>query len=435
MVRRSGIGVAVGMVFSALCAASAVAAGADWQGEETSLDGVLHVKNPAAPLEEAVTLEPTEVWRLGGESEADDEIFGRVENVLVDEAGDVYILDIQLNEIRVFSGDGEYLRTLGRAGEGPGEFRNGITQFLLPGGRIGVMQVMPTRVALMSRDGEALSDLSLPSELSNSMGIVREIRATDDRIFLSFTNPSMSEGGVVITRGLVAINESGEIVATLKQEAEKQPPGQPIRIRSGDSDVDFYADWVIGSDGHIYVAPHYDEYKIYELDGDGDGTHSIITRDYESLERPESEIEEMRAEQEQFSERFGMGEAEVEINPYQRDISRLIARPNGELWVLSSRGETGCPEGMLGRFDVFDARGRYRRQLTLDVPYDARYDNFTISGDRLFVLKEANSAADQVSSSGTGGGQMMMIRRGGSVQADEDREPMPFEIVCYELPL
>ena len=54
--------------------------------------------------------------------------------------GDIYLLDQQLTEVKVFSRAGDYLRTIGREGEGPGEFRRPGDMFLLPDGNVGVLQ-------------------------------------------------------------------------------------------------------------------------------------------------------------------------------------------------------------------------------------------------------------------------------------------------------
>ena len=56
-----------------------------------------------------------------------------------DADGNVYLLDGQISEIQVFDPEGELLRTIGRQGEGPGEFQNGADMFWAPGGEIGVV--------------------------------------------------------------------------------------------------------------------------------------------------------------------------------------------------------------------------------------------------------------------------------------------------------
>ncbi len=415
--------------FLALALAASATAG-EWTGREEIRDGATHILNPADPLEPAQTLKPVERWRLGGDSEAEEEIFGRVEEVLIDENGLLYFLDTQLNQVRVFSPDGQYVRTLGRAGEGPGEFRNAVAHFFLPDNRLGVLQVMPSRIAVLGRDGSGLSDLPLDFLEGGAMAVFHDVAAHADLIFLSYTNPLLTANKIVIQSALVAVDGSGRKLATLKETSREQPPG-PIRITQN-VEEDFFRNWKIGADGRVYVAPYYQRYQIVALDPEG-GPPVVIEREYESLERSETEIQEILEERKALADRIGGEEVDEEINPFKRDISRIVTRENGELWVLSGRGEAQCPQRAIGIFDVFDPKGRYVRQITLDADFDGKYDDFRIIADRLLVLKEANVGTPMVSSGGGGGGQMVMIRAGGRLQ-DEDREPQPFEIVCYELP-
>ena len=79
MIQRRRIGIA--LAFAILVLGSVLVAPlarAAWKGQELTVDGVLQVQNPADPVEEPVTHAPVELWRLGGESDADEEIFGRV---------------------------------------------------------------------------------------------------------------------------------------------------------------------------------------------------------------------------------------------------------------------------------------------------------------------------------------------------------------------
>jgi hypothetical protein len=65
-----------------------------------------------------------ELLRLGSIDGVNETGFARVVGVDIDDSGNVYVLDSQHGEIRVFAADGKYLRTIGRRGSGPGEFRN-----------------------------------------------------------------------------------------------------------------------------------------------------------------------------------------------------------------------------------------------------------------------------------------------------------------------
>ena len=70
---------------------------------------------------------PGEEWtineelRIGHVDGAPELQFGEIVSLDVDRAGRIYVLDQQAQEVRVFSPAGEYLRSVGQPGEGPGE--------------------------------------------------------------------------------------------------------------------------------------------------------------------------------------------------------------------------------------------------------------------------------------------------------------------------
>ena len=80
-----------------------------------------------SPAQRTVQLE--EIWRVGGED--DEEIlFGVVAFGVLDEEGNMYLLDSQLSQVLVINPEGELIDTLGREGEGPGEMRQPTGIFL-----------------------------------------------------------------------------------------------------------------------------------------------------------------------------------------------------------------------------------------------------------------------------------------------------------------
>jgi len=68
-----------------------------------------------------------------------------------------------LSQISVFSPDGEFLRTIGREGEGPGEFRRGSELFVTPDNKVGVAQMMPGKIVMLSPDGKPAGDFPVPA--------------------------------------------------------------------------------------------------------------------------------------------------------------------------------------------------------------------------------------------------------------------------------
>ena len=100
--------------------------GADAQERDVSVDtlesGRIVVSNPDSPQngpQGAPTL--VEVLRIGSVDDTCDS-FGKVMSLAMDGDGRIYVADSQASDIRVFSPRGECVRTIGRSGEGPGEF-------------------------------------------------------------------------------------------------------------------------------------------------------------------------------------------------------------------------------------------------------------------------------------------------------------------------
>ena len=87
-----------------------------------------------------------------GELEGPDEyLFGRIGSMAVDEARNVYVFDQQSQQVRVFDAEGAYVASLGRDGEGPGEFARAETIAVLPDGRVLVRDPGNMRVQVFAR--------------------------------------------------------------------------------------------------------------------------------------------------------------------------------------------------------------------------------------------------------------------------------------------
>jgi len=80
------------------------------------------VKNPKEPLYQTPILELKEELSLGGPEAQGEYAFGQIADLVVDDAGSFYVLDGRSSHVKVFDASGRYVRTIGRAGQGPGEF-------------------------------------------------------------------------------------------------------------------------------------------------------------------------------------------------------------------------------------------------------------------------------------------------------------------------
>lgn len=410
----------------------ALPARAAWQGSVGTESGVEVVKNPATPAAGDLTLAPTQLWHLGAEEDADEsELFGRVTEILVDADGVSYLLDSQLHEIRAFSPTGEFLRSLGRNGEGPGEFVNGMHLFFLPGDKLGVGQMMPSRVAVLGTNGDGFSDLHIPAVEGGSFSLIQGGRGAAGHCVLAVVTPIAGPERSETRRRLIGVTPDGKLLATYSQLSEfHEGGGMVLRFGSDEGGgEDFIGQWDLDATGRVYTAPLYGEYLLRVYATDGRLTRQI-RRDYERVKRTRQEIAEIEEGQEGLPEGF----PRPAINPYRRDIQGITVRPDGSVWVSTSEGRKARQAGQVGPFDRFDAEGRFQQRLWLAADYDPERDEVIVTGDRLFVLKEAQMVSSSFSASS--GNMAMEIRMGGrEEEAEEDEgEILPFSVISYRLP-
>ena len=96
---------------------------AEWKGTIKEEDGVTVVYNPQDPIyknnifniEEELSIERKS-------SKHKEEMFQNIVSLVIDDAGNIYILDKKAANIKIFNKDGNFLKIIGRRGEGPGEF-------------------------------------------------------------------------------------------------------------------------------------------------------------------------------------------------------------------------------------------------------------------------------------------------------------------------
>ena len=96
---------------------------AKWEGTIEEKDGVKIIKNPEKPLYGEIDLELEVDLTIGGEDVDENYMFRRVSDIEVDVGGNIYVLDSRECRIQIYDKDGKYLKTIGRKGEGPGEFQ------------------------------------------------------------------------------------------------------------------------------------------------------------------------------------------------------------------------------------------------------------------------------------------------------------------------
>ncbi|WP_420448280.1 hypothetical protein [Candidatus Palauibacter sp.] len=115
--------------------------------------GVAIVTSDPLSRDERCTVgEPTfEVGDVAGDERYE---FDLVRGVTLLSDGSVAVADRGTASVRIFSPTGEYLRSMGREGAGPGEFRSPYLMWVLPGDTLWVGNLRPWHFNVFAADGE-----------------------------------------------------------------------------------------------------------------------------------------------------------------------------------------------------------------------------------------------------------------------------------------
>lgn len=340
------------------------------------------ITNPAvAPEHRDIVLE--EQWRIGG---ADDEenILGVISEVLADDQGRLYLLDLQLVEVMVYDAEGEYLLSLGQAGEGPGEIRRPAGMIFMPDGTLGLVQAFPGKVVQVRLDGNPAGEYHPGGADPASGGFfaLQGARCRGGSLVFSGGRMSRGEGRMTADQFVAHFDEKGAETAryhgqTQVREFRQQEVSEKDQFFPHDT-------WDLGLDGRVFIAESRNDYAISVYSPDGQ-IERTITRPYESYKRNETEKQEARAGVMPWRRRNRRA-MNIVVEPTDRDIRRLHVAEDGRLWVLSSRSLRDQPAGVHSTWDVFDTAGRFAQTVSLHCEGRAPEDRIFFAGEDRAVL-------------------------------------------------
>jgi hypothetical protein len=140
----------------ALSLLATVACGGEVPADDLTLevvDGVTHVSSPATPAW-GLDARPFQLAETLGDGVTEGEVaFGQPLAVATGPQGWRYVLDRHLPGVRILNAEGEPVGTVGRHGEGPGEFQSPTDLAVLGDGTLAVLDPMAFRLSFFGPDG------------------------------------------------------------------------------------------------------------------------------------------------------------------------------------------------------------------------------------------------------------------------------------------
>ena len=319
-----------------------------WQGTIEEENGIKIVTNPAEPLYGELVLELEEDLSIGS---VDDEntTFYRIGGIAVDSQGNMFVVDSGNQRIQKYDKDGNYLQTIGRKGQGPGEFMRPFDILLDEQDNIYVLEIR--KIHLFDPQGNSIRDIVLPSFM---MGFA--VGAEGNIIAHGFVQAEEGQNF-----GVVIINQEGKIIKTIAEF-----PGMRTVVR-GDSMFSLSHEYTphltfypVGQKGVVYG--YNPEYTFYLTDRSGD-TILIIKKDEppQSITRKEKDkiIDDVLEDTAQDGARWPRDVVEEGANfPDHRPFFNASASDDkGRIFVR--RVKSVLDESKEAEFDIFSADGYY----------------------------------------------------------------------------
>lgn len=230
------------------------------------------------------------------------------------------------NELRFFDAGGRFLRAVGRAGDGPGEFRYLRRMFLSGGDTVGVFDGVPSfRVSFFSPSGAHLSGFRAPPRLE-VMGRFSDGTLIARRIQLPPGDAPVSRGSITLYR----LNPNGQIRDSLTGlrglETAPAPRGgrRPVRLaRKGV--VAIVGDHVVFGSQETADLIEYDKNLVESGRIVTTSKPNALSTSHKRLwEAKEKELVPLGGVIASFSEEY------APALPAYRDI---VAGSNGDVWV------------------------------------------------------------------------------------------------------
>jgi len=314
---------------------------AKWGGTIEEVEGVTFVKNPIKPMYEEDVFVLEEELSIGDVEGKEEQMFINIFDVAVDDDENIYILDLNQRQIRVFDQDGIYLRNISKKGQGPGEFQYPGQIIISPNREFVICDPIVRRLFFFSLDGVFRRDVPtwehgrLISIMLDSKGeIIGEVPLRGEKQGFSLKKFS---------------SDFGELCNIATKEREKIPILEYLSPR---------IIWCVSEADEIIWGDS-EKYELYILDRDGKLFKKIL-KEYEPVKIIAGEHSE-RIER-KFGGRPIPPEFEQELPKYYPAYKSFMLDNNGKLFI-STFEKTKSGKGYY--CDVFDAEGRFIAKIPL----------------------------------------------------------------------
>jgi hypothetical protein len=312
---------------------------AEWKGTVENKNGVRVIQNPKEPLYGEIKLELEEDLSIGRDDDK-NYLFYEVRGIALDSQQNIYVIDWGHFRIQKFDKDGNYLQTIGRHGQGPGEFQ-------------GTMQLRIDDLSgdIYIRDG--LYEIEKFDKNGNYIEKIKLAKAIDDFDFDGKGNffaiqRTVSEED--LSKTLCTIDTKGEIIKNYIKLPWLIPYQKKGKFESANYDPEAYCLFMSKLNKEAFVYGYSKDYELNIIDMDGRVLYKI---------RKDESPKGFSAKERMIYKKYNFN-----MPPHKPYFYSIITDSKGRIYVQKNR--TVGKEFRVNReVDIFSKDGYYLYKSTI----------------------------------------------------------------------
>ncbi|MFO7981414.1 MAG: 6-bladed beta-propeller [Candidatus Aminicenantes bacterium] len=331
----------------------------EWNGSVEQENGVRVVNNPEEPFYGNLELVLEQDLSIGNEGD-NNYLFYRPYGLSLDSQGNIYVMDTGNYRIQKFSSSGEYLQTIGKKGQGPGEFDR--MQSFYIDGEDSIYVSSGMKIQKFNDKGEFVTSIPLASQ-------IYDFWVSPDDFIYGIVYSSTEEGRV---RKVIKINMEGKEVEEIAQFADTKV----VTRKSGEQTAAFLISHTYNHSlplaafqHHDLIYAHSSEYSLFHLNSYGE-LDCIINKNepYQSISKREKD-KIIQGIKDRISDRGQKWPDDVieqacQFPAHRPFFSDLAVDDQGRIYVRKIRSVLDEKETY--EFDIFSPEGYYLYKIEID---------------------------------------------------------------------